>query len=166
MPRKSIIIIAIALTIACFIAGWLSHEWAIDNVTTKIEQKIIYNKVHGMVTHRLITSLSMALVGATIGLGTLLIGRFSTEYRYGRSLYVLIPVAAIGASSWMVVLTNKITTLGQRLAMPVSVDAALDISVIHLYEIGIFASSCVLAVAIILAILPLNKNLDVNGVNH
>ena len=83
MSRKSISLAVIVLAAICFIAGWLSYEWVLHCVTAKIERRIVFSSVQETFNHRLMLSLSFALVGASTGFGALLSGRFSARYRYG-----------------------------------------------------------------------------------
>lgn len=159
MSRKSMLLAVIALAAICFFAGWLSYEWVLHRVTAKIEQRITFASVHETLNHRLMMSLSFALVGVISGFGALLSGRFSAGYRYGRSLLILLLVAVLAVSGWIVVLTKKLTTLSEHLtAVPSLPETSLLLSEIHLYEIGIFGSGCVLVMAIILTIFPIDRS--------
>jgi hypothetical protein len=156
MSRKSICLSVIALAAIFFVAGWLSYKWVLHYVTAEMEQRLIFTSVQEPFNHRLMMSLSFAWVGAITGFGALLSGRFSAD-RYGRSLLILLPVAVLAESGWIVVLAKKLSTLSDHLTaveVPILPKTALLLSQIHLYEIGIFGSGCVLAVATILAIFP------------
>jgi hypothetical protein len=158
MSRKFICLAVIALAVIFFITGWLSYEWVLHFVTAKIEQNLIFTSLQEPFNHRLMMSLSFALVGAITGFGVLLSGRFSADYRYGRSLLILLPVAVLAESGWIVVLAKKLSTLSDHVTtaeVPILPKTALLLSQIHLYEIGIFGSGCVFAVATILAIFPI-----------
>lgn len=155
MSRKSIILAVPALMVIFFVTGWLSYEWVLHFVTAKIEQRIIFTSVQEPFNHRLMMSLSFALVGASIGFGVLLSGRFFTRYRYGRSFLILLLVAVLSGICWSVVLAKKVAVFGGDFTsakMPILPNTSLLLSQIHLYEIGIFGSGCVLVMAIILAI--------------
>lgn len=161
MSRKSISLSVIALAVIFFVTGWLSYEWVLHLVTEKIEQSIVTTSVQEKFNHRLMMSLSISLVGAITGFGALLSGRFSAEYRYGRSLLILLLVTVLAVSSWIVVLTEKLAALADHFAaveVPILPKTALLLSEIHLSEIGIFGSGFVLAVAIILAIFPIDRS--------
>jgi hypothetical protein len=165
MSRKSISLAVIVLAAICFIAGWLSYEWVLHCVTAKIERRIVFTSVQETFNHRLMLSLSFALVGAITGFGALLSGRFSARYRYGRNLLILLLVAMFAVSGWIVVLTNKLATLSAHLAaVPGLPETSLLLSETHLYESGIFGSGCVLVMAIILAILPIDRSREAS--NH
>ena len=103
-------------------------------------------------------SLSFALMGAIAGFGALLSGRFSAQYRYGRSLLILLLVAVLAISGWFFV-TKKLATLSEHLgAVPGLPETSLLLSGIRLYEIGIFGSGCVFVMAIIFTIFPIDRS--------
>lgn len=160
MSRKSIIFSAIALMGILGSSGWISYDWILSCVTVRAGQHITTISLQEAFNHRLMLSLSFLLAGASIGFGTLLSGRFSSGYNYRRSLLILILVAVVAVSGWLVVLANKLSVLGDNFAtVDVSIlpKTSLLLSEIPLYEIGIFGSGCVVFVAIILALLPSNQ---------
>lgn len=143
-----------------FVTGWLSYDWMLGVVTVRSGQHITTISLQEAFAHRLIMSLSLLLAGASIGFGTLLSGRFSSGYNYGRSLLILLLVAVVAVSGWIVVLTKKFAALGDNFAaVEVSIipKTSLLLSEIPLYEIGIFGSGCVVVVAIILAMFSSNR---------
>lgn len=134
-----------------FLAAWSSYERLLQLVTTGVTQRIVFFSVQESFNHRLLASLSFALVGALIGLGALLSSRFSAVPRYGRSLTILLFAAVFAMSVWIAFLTKKISAFGKHLTTaPGSPETVLRLSDIHLYEIGIFGSVCVVIMSIIL----------------
>ena len=159
MSRKSICMAVVALAVIFFVTGWLSYGWVLHRVTIKNVQPLMATSVQDALNHRLMMSLSFALVGAITGFGTLLSGRFSPEYRYERSLLILLVVAVLATSAGTAVLTKKFGDLADHLSemnVPVFPEASLLLSEVHLHEIGIFGSWGVLIAAIILAIFPID----------
>jgi len=161
MSRKSISLAVPVLAVIFFVIGWLSYEWVLHCATARIDQRIIFTSMQEPFIHHLMMSLSFALVGAITGFGALLSGRFSAGYRYGRSLAILLLVAVLAVSGWLVVLTNKFAVLNGHLVevqKPILPKTGLLLSQIHLYEIGIFGGGCVLVMAIILSIFPIKDD--------
>jgi hypothetical protein len=156
MSRKHIILPTIGLTAMFFVVGWFSYNWVLHVVTAEIEQHIVVTSVQETLNHRLMISLSLALVGVVIGVGTLLSGRFSRRHRYEYTFGILLVVAVFAVSGWIGVLTKKIAVLhGQTTGIPSLPESSLLLSEIHLYEIGLFGSACVLLMAIVLTIFPI-----------
>lgn len=151
MQRKFAILAIIPIAVIFFGAAWSSYEGLLQFVTAGVTQPILFFSVQESFNHRLITSLSFALVGAIIGLGAFLSSRSSVIHRYGRCLSILLLVGGLALSVWIAFLTRKISAFGEHLKTPSGLsEISLKLSDIHLYECGIFGSVCVAVTAIIL----------------
>ncbi len=102
-------------------------------------------------------SLSLLLAGASIGFGSLLSGRFSSRFNYGRSLLILLLVSVVAVSGWTVVLAKKLAALAIICGTGREITATSCASEIPLYEIGIVGSVCVVVTAVILAIFSYDR---------
>lgn len=151
MQRKSAIFTIPPLAALFFVVGWSSYKWLLHLVTEGVTQRIIFFSVQEAFNHRLMTSLSFALVGAIIGISTLLSSRFSALHRYRGRLLILLFVAVLAVSVWIVFLMRRVSALSEHLTATTGLpETSLRLSQIHLYEIGIFGSVCVVVMAIIL----------------
>ncbi len=143
-----------------FVAGWFSYDGILRFVTVRAGQHTTAISLQEAFTHRLMMSLSLLLVGVSIGFGSLLSGRFSSGYTYGRSLLILLLVSVVAVGGWIVVLAKKLSALANNFAalnVKILPKTSLRLSEIPLYEIGIFGSACVVVAAVILAIFSSNR---------
>ncbi|MCG8550766.1 MAG: hypothetical protein MI799_10230 [Desulfobacterales bacterium] len=160
MSRKSIILSAIVLMGLFFVAGWFSYDWILRFVIVRAGQHITAISLQDAFTHRLMMSLSLLSAGASIGFGTLLCGRFSSRFNYGRRLLILLLVSVVAVSGRTVVLVKKLAALANNFAalnVKILPKTSMRLSEVPLYEIGIFGSACVVVTAVILAIFFSNQ---------
>ena len=152
MTRKFVIFSVAPLAVFFFVVGWFSHNEMIQFVTAEMGQSISVASLQEALSHRLITSISLACLGVVVGFGVLLGGRFSLSHDYRYFFLLLILVAVLAVSGWMIVLARRMTVLGEQLASTSVVsEMSLLLTEIPLYEISLFGSGCVLAIAVVLA---------------
>lgn len=151
MSRKFFIFTMVLLAVLFFVVGWFSYEWMINFVTADMKQSISVTSLQDALSHRLVTSITLACAGVAVGFGMKLGSRSALLNSNGRSFILLSLAAIVTMFGWMVVLAGRMTELSQQLvSTPVMPEASLSITSIPLYEIGLVGSGCTLLIAIIL----------------
>jgi hypothetical protein len=153
MSRKFVSLVVISFATVFFVVGWVSYDGMLHFVTAEIAQGISVASLQEAFNHRLITSISFACLGTVIGFCVLLGRRFSVSLTYGRFLLFLMLTAVFAVSVWMIMLARRMATLSSQLESTSALsEMSLSLAAIPLFEIGLFASGCVLATAVVLVI--------------
>lgn len=150
MSKRLVTYGTVSFAIALFVAGWSIYPQLLDFVAAGISGGVVTNSAGDELSQRLWSALPFALLGLVIALGTYFVaGRSSTRLHYGSSFLVLLAVGLVAALGWTRVLADRMASLVQGIAMPAGV--SLNLPEIPLYQIGLFASACVLVVTAVLA---------------
>jgi len=151
MSKRLVTYGAVSLAIALFVAGWSIYPLLVGFVTADVPGRVVVTSPYGGLSHRLWSTLPFGLLGLAIGFGTFFVGsRSSSRLSYRTGFLALLSVGLVAVAGWTRVLADWIATLVREIPIPAGV--SISLSQVPLYQIGLFASACVLATAVALAI--------------
>ena len=142
MSKKFIFLSMLSLAIILFAGGWWFYPQLLGAVSGGTT--FVFFSVYGALAYRLYWSLSLALLGVSIGTGTWQSGRVSASPRFRADFLTLLSVGAIAAAGWLSFLAMRAR------ALVAGLDVTLPVSAVALHEAGLFATACVAVTAIIL----------------
>jgi hypothetical protein len=145
-------LITIALTLTHLAVAWFGYNWILEQVTAGINIPVLVDSVQAPFEHLLVTSISYALIGLSIGLGAWICAHDSNKY-YIRLVTILFFASILASSIWLLHLARELAALQEHLESAIgSSIAALTISDIKLHEVGLFASTILWTIVITIVI--------------
>lgn len=152
MTAKAVGIFTLAVVAIYFAVGWFGYDWASQYLAASVSQPIVVGSVNEAFMIRLMATLSVTLTGLCVGVGAWL-GARSSKPHFMRIALILVLISIAAAVGWFLYLLQRLSALVDQTGQAVgTTDVALSLSVLNLYEIGLFASVCVVVAAVVLAL--------------
>jgi hypothetical protein len=125
------------------VGAFFGYDWIMQQMTSNIRYSLVATPESGLFQHLLITSTAFAFIGFSIGISTWICKRY---------LWLFTLVATISSVGWFLYLSNRVSNLVEKAGQGLT-NVSFPISVMPLYEVGLFAGACVLSVAFAMVIL-------------